>query len=321
MTFLKFKTNSILRAFTLVELLVVIAIVAILLTLMLPGIKEARSIAKRTVCASNMRQHAQMLAQYSTDCGGFVAITKTKHTVNAGVPATNCISAITSSSATTCPLGAGKTYPVGYGWFYALGYLPPITANAKIPLLECPDSPGFRNDGITQMRWVEIQVYKEFSRITQALAKPDSGNGQYYVNPQGGGSSWDCLSQFGSGRIDYSFRGWWMPRGASRGKAQDWRPSDAVAVDFEYWNSNAGSYNSMHSNGVNIQFHDGHVAFGGKDPVNTEPAYIYYSMTKEGWDLSTARSNSNSGYSYAAGLLYEKGSLALWNYYSTGLPQ
>lgn len=44
------------RAFTIVELLVVVAVIAILIAVLLPGLRSASGIARSTACTSNLRQ-------------------------------------------------------------------------------------------------------------------------------------------------------------------------------------------------------------------------------------------------------------------------
>lgn len=51
--------------FTLIELLVVVSIIAVLASLLLPAISQARSMSQRTACSSNMRQIGMGLLAYA----------------------------------------------------------------------------------------------------------------------------------------------------------------------------------------------------------------------------------------------------------------
>jgi len=53
--------------FTLIELLVVIAIIALLVTILVPALQQARELASRAVCSANMRNAVTALATYHVD--------------------------------------------------------------------------------------------------------------------------------------------------------------------------------------------------------------------------------------------------------------
>ncbi len=55
------------KGFTLIELLVVIAIIAVLAAILFPVFAQAREAARKTQCASNLKQLGAAVMQYSQD--------------------------------------------------------------------------------------------------------------------------------------------------------------------------------------------------------------------------------------------------------------
>jgi prepilin-type N-terminal cleavage/methylation domain-containing protein/prepilin-type processing-associated H-X9-DG protein len=60
------------KGFTLIELLVVIAIIALLVSILLPSLQQARELATTTVCMANLRNIAQGVVRYGNDYNGQV---------------------------------------------------------------------------------------------------------------------------------------------------------------------------------------------------------------------------------------------------------
>ena len=112
------------RGFTLIELLVVIAIIAMLAALILPALANAKSVAGRSVCGSNMHQMGLAAAMYASDYNGWVAYMWAQNASQqwpAGLDYNACVNA-----RRTHVLGWGKTvgtavFPIGQ-WLLG-GYL------------------------------------------------------------------------------------------------------------------------------------------------------------------------------------------------------
>ncbi|MCA9009023.1 MAG: DUF1559 domain-containing protein [Planctomycetaceae bacterium] len=124
------------KGFTLIELLVVIAIIAVLVSLLLPAVQQAREAARRTQCKNNLKQMGLAIHNYLD------AFSRLPTAGESTDEATNTRRFTVSSFFTTI-LPQIDQQNVYNGWNFSYHYTAggnPAMAKTKIPAFLCPSN-------------------------------------------------------------------------------------------------------------------------------------------------------------------------------------
>ncbi len=153
------------KKFTLIELLVVIAIITILSGLLLPGLNQARSMAKRIGCMNNLKQWGSAWVMYQSDNNDYVA-SHNPSSIYGSTPNGKYIWYSWYVLGTYCNLK---------GWGVDSYFQSPEKGNTYAgSILECPGT-SFRFAG-KEMK--DIATHYGYNAMNGGLA---SGNSQYCI--------------------------------------------------------------------------------------------------------------------------------------------
>ncbi|MEP3478816.1 MAG: DUF1559 domain-containing protein [Fuerstiella sp.] len=165
------KNRTLKKGFTLIELLVVIAIIAILVSLLLPAVQQAREAARRTQCKNNLKQMGLALHNYHDVSMTFPMGAREAQTGTWGPSWMAGILPYLDQA----PLFSQLNFSVGNSGFTGNHG---VTGSVTIPAYLCPSSPLEEFDSRNQLRAQYVGISGASDGDPASTQYPIIGRGQ-----------------------------------------------------------------------------------------------------------------------------------------------